>query len=62
MNLSDFRMHDIIEHPDHPGELWLVIYASPDKVVVQRTMEIMDASGWSKVDPYQLTGEGTRKR
>lgn len=61
MNFTDFRAHDIIEHPDRPGELWLIVYASPDKLVVQRTMDVMDVSGWRKVDAYQLTGDGTRK-
>lgn len=56
MNLTDIRMNDIIEHADHHGELWLVVYASPDKVVVQRTKEITDAIGWRKADAYKLTG------
>lgn len=51
MEPKDLRIADIIRK-EGDDKLYVVIAAFPEKVVVQHTLDLMDLTGWEKVEMY----------
>lgn len=60
MKPEDLRVADIIRK-EGDDKLYVVIAAFPEKVVVQHTVDLMDLTGWEKVNTYGMVrGDGPR--
>lgn len=54
MKPEDLRPGDIVRDPQ--GVLWNAEYVFPEKIVAVRRIDVLDLTGWEKVDHYTLTG------
>lgn len=44
--------------PNPQGVLWNAEYVFPEKIVAVRRIDVLDLTGWEKVNHYTLTGGG----
>jgi hypothetical protein len=54
---KDLHVGDVIGKDGPQGALYVVIAAFPEKVVVQRTIDLTDLADWSKINTYTTRPE-----